>query len=301
MSDNPGKTVLKYREQLDKLEIKWTHDMDQAALKALLENAMKGSSQKADDEVHNEEAIAAAQAEAKSDADRRVAELERQLEEIKKLITGQSGGQQGLSADVVREIARISKNEVGEDGLVDPSFIAPEDEMEVAEVFYRHGPTHNIFHGMKAGVKVPLPYKMKVIKFEQSAGWVTRTGSGLQQRRISIFVTKNRKVSEFLKNYSEFGKTIHLDRERAFNSTVSGRYMELYNKHHAALQGQPMHILTQMAADLGIPTSMGMSHKEYSEQIAEVQALAAMKQDAVAFETQMRALGVDKELMKNPG
>jgi hypothetical protein len=254
-----------------------------------LEKAKKGASDEVENDIEAEEAMEKADA----DASARIASLEKDLAEMKALLKGQSGGQ-SLSADVVREIARLGKNEVGADGLVDPTFIAPEDEMEKAEVFYRHGPTHNIFHGTKAGVHIPLPYKMKVIKFVKSSGWTTRSGQGLQQRIISIFVTKNRKVSEFLKNYSEFGKTIHLDRERAFNNTVSAKYMDLYNRHHQSLQGQPIGVLAEMAKEWGVDTSMGMSHEDYAREIAEKQAWKAMAEEKAQFESQMRGMNVER-------
>jgi hypothetical protein len=217
---------------------------------------------------------------------------------MKAMLSKGSGGAPTLTPELIEAISRTGKNEV-KDGLVDPTYIKPEDEMEKEEVFYRYGPTHNIWHGWKAGVKTPLPYELKNIKFKQSAGWITRSGSGIQQRRLSVFVTKNRKISEFLKNYSEFGITIHLDRDKAFNNTVAGRFMDLYNKHYQSLQGQPMQDLSRMAGEIGLGTSMGYTHHEYATKIAEHRAIEELENDKAKFENQMRGLGIDKELLKN--
>lgn len=298
MSDNPGRTVLKYREQLDKLEIKWTPDMDQAALKALLEKAMKGASQQADDELHNESATAAAEQETAVFVDGRIAALEKQIAEMKAMLSNTSSTNPSLTPELVAALIRGGKNEVT-DGLVDPSFIKPEDELEEAKTYYRYGPTHNIFNGWKGGVMVKLPYEMKFIKFEKSTGWTVRSGSGVQNRIVSVFITKNRKVAEFLESYHEFGKTIHLDRQKAFDTSVTGRYMDLYNKHFQSLQREPIHTLARMAKDLGIEGSMSWSHQEYSDKIAESRALAAMNDEKASFENSMRALDIDKNLLQN--
>jgi len=294
------KRILKYREKLDKLGLKWEEVASLAQLKAILDSAVKGASKEVDDEIENEVALEGAMKQADDFISVKMAAMEKELAEMKQLIKGASGGQQAaLTPEMVYALVQSGKTEV-QDGLVDPSFIKPEDEMEKEEVFFRYGPTHNIFHGWKAGVKIPVPYGVKFIKFEQSAGWVTRTGSGLQQRRVSVYITKNRKLSEFIKSLHEFGKTIHLDREKAFNSTVTGRYMDLYNMQFQSLQGQPMHVLAKMASEMGISTPMGASHHDYSVQIAESLALGSMQGESQAFESQMRSLQIDKNLLANP-
>ena len=54
-----------------------------------------------------------------------------------------------------------------------------------------------------------------------------------------------------------------------------------------------------MASQFDVDTSMGMSHEDYSRAIAEKQAWAAMKETSAQFETQMRGLGIDKQLLGN--
>jgi hypothetical protein len=294
MSTKPDKTVLKYRDKLDKLGIKWEESMNRGTLKDLLEKAVKGSS----DEVENEASLEAAKEELDGAVQAELAEVRAQLADMKKMLSNVSTTSPTLTPELIAAIAHAGKNEV-KDGLVDPTYIKPEDEMPKEKVYYRYGPTHNIWHGYKAGVKTPLPYDLKNIKFKQSAGWVTRSGNSAQQRRLSIFVTKNRKISEFIEGHAEFGITIHLDRDKAFNSTVAGRFMDLYNRHYQSLQGQPLQDLARIGSEMGMGTSMGYTHHDYSVKIAEQRALTELEGDKSRFEEQMRALNIDKKLLQN--
>lgn len=293
----PETRIRKYKEKLDELKIPYQDGATADELKSLLENAIKGLSNDAEQEADNEDAAGAAMKETDAFVDDRVKALEKQLAEIKEALKG--GGSGGLTPELVQAIGRLAKDEVV-DGLVDPTYIKPEDELPEAITFYRYGPTHNIFHITKAGVNVKLPYGLKHIKFEKSAGWTTRNGLGVQNRIVSVYITKNRKIAEAIKEHHEFGKTIHIDKQKAFDTTVTGRYMDLYNMHYQSLSGQPMHVLASMANDMGIESGMGWSHHDYSVQIAERRALDGMKAEKEAFENKMRSFNIDKQLLGNP-
>jgi len=229
----PTNKILNYRETLTRLNIAFTNDMNEDELKALVDKAMgKDDAQPqsaaqddpadtvelSDDAVSKQlEAIVA----------QKVKALEVQLADMKKALSAATAGTATLTPDLVREIGLLAKDEV-KDGLVNPDFIKPEDELPEVRTYYRVGPTWNMWHEEKAGVKVPLPYGHKNIKFEQAMGWVTRNGTSLEQRRISIFQTKNRKLAEAVERRADFGIAIHLNSEEALNTSVTGEFMELY-------------------------------------------------------------------------
>lgn len=299
-----AKSINKYRETLTRLNIAFTNDMGENELKALVDKAMgKDDAQPqaaaqddpadivelSDDAVSKQlEAIVA----------QKVKALEVQLADMKKALSAATAGTATLTPDLVREIGLLAKDEV-KDGLVNPDFIKPEDELPEVRTYYRVGPTWNMWHEEKAGVKVPLPYGHKNIKFEQAMGWVTRNGTSLEQRRISIFQTKNRKLAEAVERRADFGIAIHLNSEEALNTSVTGEFMELYNKHYNALQSHPLHILTQMAKEKGFPTRIGATHHEYSVQIAERLALEEAGSRKQQFEAKMREFAIDKTMLAN--
>ena len=293
----PETRILKYTQKLEALKIKYAEDASAEHLRSLLEKAVKGLGSEADDEAHNEEAANLAKKETDAFVDERVKALERQLAEIKAALSASGGST--LTPEIIREIGRLGRNEVV-DGIVDPTYIKPEDELPEAITFYRYGPTHNIFTIRKAGVNTALPYGLKCIKFEKSAGWTTRSGLGVQNRIVSVYITKNRKIADAIMSYHEFGKTIHIDKQKAFDTTVTGRYMDLYNLHYQSMSSQPMHVLANMASEMGIESGMGWSHHDYSVQIAERKALDGMKAERDAFESKMRAFEIDKQLLGNP-
>lgn len=291
----PSNKALKYRERLDRLRIPYEQGWDEHKLKEVLDAAAGGAMQgpRPDPGTPPEKTDDEAGAEIDTVVNRKLAELERQLADMRKALSTSGGAT--LTPELIREIGRLAKDEV-KDGLVNPEFIKPEDELLQAKVYYRVGPTHNIWFVEKAGVRTPLPYGIPSIKFELASGWVSRTGSAIQQRRVSVFVTKNRKIAECIESLPEFGKSIHIERDRALRTSVTGEFMELYNKHLSALQGVPMHLLTEMASDNEIPTSMGASHHEYATQIAEKLALREARATKDQFEARMREFDIDKML-----
>src|SRR5690606_26197786 len=277
--------LLHYRKKLDVLGVEYDPKATEQELKEKLlrvTKATEGSLEgHLDEEVEEEESekddfVKTTEEKADSDLESivaaRVARIEKEFEEFKRKLLSSTTGNGVVSPDLVREIGRIAKGEVNSDGLYHPDYVSSDDELAEPVTFYRIGPTWNMWIDQKADVAVQLPYGMKVIKFKRAIGFTTRSGDAIRQRMISTYTTKNRRVAEFIRGRSEFGVSIFENRKEAMNSSTTGDFINLYNRHYEALMSTRFDTLTQRAAAEGIATSIGLTHHDYAVRLAELYA-----------------------------